>query len=297
MIVCYANGGGLGHLTRIRAYLHTCRPGREATVLTGSPFAADPRVTGGTAVRSAPAGLDRDGLTRWLGRTLAELGPHEFVVDAFPAGLSGELTRRTVPRGTRVVHLARLLRWEAYRPLLPGAPLRFAETFVVEPLTGDHEAYLRSVSGTLTPLDLVEPPAEAAAVEGRLVVHSGPPAETLELVAYALEAAELDGVRPRHTLVSPIRPDGLPPAVEHLDVYPAWPLFSRADRIVTAAGCNAVRQLAPWRERHRVLPFPRRFDDQFARAARVRAFRARPPEPAGNHENDVPGDPKECVPR
>lgn len=276
MIACYANGGGLGHLTRVRAYLHTRWPGREATVLTGSPFAADPRVTGAHPVRSAPAGLDRDGLTRWLTRALADLAPAELVVDAFPAGLSGELTDRTVPAGTRVVHLVRLLRWDAYRPLLPDRPLRFAETCVVEPLTGDHEAYLRSVSGAFTPVELAEPPAAPppGVPGGWLVVHSGPPTETAELVAYAREVAELDGVRPHLTLVTPIRPDGLPPDVSHLDLYPAWPLFARAERIVTAAGCNVVRQLAPWRERHRVLPFPRRFDDQFARAARVRESRA-----------------------
>jgi hypothetical protein len=83
--------------------------------------------------------------------------------------------------------------------------------------------------------------------------------------------AELEGLRPRITLVSPTRPYALPPEVAHLDVYPAWPLFPAAERIITAAGCNIVRQLAHLPERHRMMPFPRRFDDQFTRAARVRA--------------------------
>ena len=194
-------------------------------------------------------------------------------MDAFPAGLSGELTARVVPEGARVVHLARLLLWEAYRPLLPAGPLRFTETVLVEPVTREHEEYLRSVSASLTPLELAEPaaPAPEAAPGGWLVVHSGPPAETAELVAYAREIAELEGVRSRLTLVSPIRPDGLPPGVAHLDVYPAWPLFPYAERIITAAGCNVVRQLAPFRDRHHMMPFPRRFDDQFTRAARTRS--------------------------
>jgi hypothetical protein len=109
-------------------------------------------------------------------------------------------------------------------------------------------------------------------VTGWLIVHAGPGTEIAELVGYAREMADLEGVRPRLTLVSPgPRPDVLPPEVAHLDVYPAWPLFGSAARIITAAGCNAVRQLAPWRDRHRMMPFPRRFDDQYARAARVRA--------------------------
>lgn len=195
------------------------------------------------------------------------------MVDAFPAGLAGELSARAVPPGVRVVHLARLLRWDEYRPLLPAEPLAFDETWLVEPVTAGHEAYLRSVSAALAPLELAEPPAAppAAPPGGWLVVHSGPPGETAELVAYARETAALEGVRPRFTLVSPSRPATLPDDVAHLDVYPAWPLFAGAERIVTAAGCNAVRQAAPWADRHRMMPFPRRFDDQFARAARARA--------------------------
>ncbi len=267
MIACYAHGGGLGHLTRIRAYLHTRARDEPVTILTGSPFAADPRVTGGCAVRSAPAGVD---LARWIAGELAALEPSELVVDAFPAGLSGELTERTAPPGTRVVHLARLLRWDAYRPMLPPAPPGFDETLLVEPVAAGHLDYLRSVSSSVATLDLVEPPAVADAVEGWLIVHAGPPAEIAELVAYAREIAGFEGVRPRLTLVSPTRPSRLPAGVAHLDVYPAWPLFGSAERIITAAGCNVVRQLAPWRDRHTMMPFPRRYDDQFARAARAR---------------------------
>ena len=135
---------------------------------------------------------------------------------------------------------------------------------------------------------LDKPPPGAP--DGWLVVHSGPPAETAELVAYAREVAELDGVRPRLTVVTPIRPHGLPPDVAHLDLYPAWPLFARAERIVTAAGCNVMRQLAPWPERHRVLPFPRRFDDQFTRAARVRESRASRPGTTYHRRQRVDGD-------
>ncbi|MFD1545241.1 hypothetical protein [Nonomuraea guangzhouensis] len=275
MIVCYARGGGLGHLTRVGAYLHTVHPGAAATILTEWP--------------GDPAALSR---------------ADEIVVDAFPAGLDGELDAAGVPPGVRVVHLARLLRWDAYRPLIPDRPLRFAQTWLAEPVSGPHLAYLRSVSDRIAPLALRDPPGPPAIAPGDLpgrppataspgrasvtapedppgpwgvtapgdwlIVHSGPSEEILELVAYARESAALEGLSPRLVLVSPAAPPGLPAEVAHLAVRPAWPLFATAGRIVSAAGFNVVRQAAPYRHKHRMVPFPRRFDDQFTRAARAR---------------------------
>ncbi|MFA1543342.1 hypothetical protein [Actinomadura monticuli] len=257
MIVCYAAGDGLGHLTRLRSVLHTLRlNGARAegpvTVVTGSPFARDPRVADGWQVVETPPGAP----------------PDEVIVDAFPAGLKGELTR--FPSGTRVTHLARLLRWDAYAPRLPADPPRFDRTYVLEPLDPAHDAYLREVSREVSPLALTDPPSEPIDVDGWLVVHSGPAPETLELVAYAQDMASAERVGPPITLVSPHRPDGLPPGIAHLDVYPACTPGPNVERIITAAGFNAVRQYAPWRERHRMMPFPRSLDDQFARAARAR---------------------------
>ncbi|MFA1548709.1 hypothetical protein [Actinomadura chokoriensis] len=252
MIVCYAAGDGLGHLTRLRSVLHTLHLDGPVTVVTGSPFADDPRVTGGWHVVRSAAGL----------------APDEVIVDAFPAGLKGELTR--FPSGTRVTHLARLLRWEAYEPLLPGDPPVFDRTFVLEPLEPAHEAYLREVSDEVSPLALTDPPSEPVDVDGWLIVHSGPDLETLELVAYAQDMASAERISPPMTLVSPHRPDGLPQDIAHLDLYPAYTPGPNVERIITAAGFNAVRQYAPWRERHRMLPFPRSLDDQFTRAARAR---------------------------
>ncbi|MEV0898890.1 hypothetical protein [Actinoplanes sp. NPDC049802] len=255
MIVCYAQGGGLGHLTRIRAYLHTCHGDTPATILSTSPFTSDPRVLGPHRLLPASA--------------LPSLRPSLLVVDAFPAGINGELTAASVPPGTATVHLARLLRWDAYRPLMPPDPIRFDRIWAVEELD-------RSPLGDASPLSLTDPapsadPDPAGVADGAwLIVHSGPEAEIHELIGYARDRADLEGARPRLVLVAPHRPPGLPPGVGHIDPYPAWPLFARAERVVTAAGFNVVRQLRPWRAKHLMLPFPRRWDDQFTRAARAR---------------------------
>jgi hypothetical protein len=50
-----------------------------------------------------------------------------------------------------------------------------------------------------------------------------------------------------------------------VDAVPAAPLYAAAAGIVTAAGFNTVRELAPYRDRHVCVPFERRLDDQRAR--------------------------------
>jgi len=275
VLLHYALGGGLGHLVRARAFLHTLGLEEEATLFTSSPFARDPRVTGGLPVVPVPPSLDGDPdrLRALLETTLAETGATRLVLDAFPAGLLGELAGWTPPPGLLLWHVARLLRWDRYAadasPRLP----RFDATFVVEELHDDHRRALEEASRELRPLDLVDPPSpppEPIAGRHVLVVHSGPDEETLDLVASARELAASDGGGTRVVLASPAKPAALPEDVEWRDAFPATGLFPAAERIVAAAGFNAVRQTEPWRDKRFLVPYPRRFDDPFARAARAR---------------------------
>src|SRR5262249_44558434 len=87
-----------------------------------------------------------------------------------------------------------------------------------------------------------------------LVVHSGPPEETEELLAYARDVCRAEGVE--DPVVQP-------------DVYPATLVAGNATRIVTAGGFNAMRQFGR-DPRHRPLPFERKFDDQYGRVRRWR---------------------------
>lgn len=256
MIVCYAHGGGLGHLTRIRAYLYTVHGDSPAVILSNSAFAGDVRVLGPHRLVTVRGSV---------GELLRELGASTFVVDAFPGGIDGELTAADVPDGVRTVHLARLLRVEAYR----RKPLDFDQVLMVEELSAPHVALLSEISGDVGRVELRDPPSELGGVaDGAwLIPHSGPDSEIQELIWYARECAALEGRSPRIVVASPLPP---PAGVEHVDVYPVWPSFAGAERVVSAAGFNVVRQMSRWRSKHRMLPFPRRWDDQFTRAARAR---------------------------
>jgi predicted glycosyltransferase len=275
MLLYYAMGGGLGHLTRARAFLHTTGLDGEAALFTSSRFAEDPRVTGGLPVVKVPADLDGDrgGLRALLGRTIAELGARRLVVDALPAGILGELADFSPPAGLEIWHVARLLRWERYAADASARLPRFDVTYELEQLHEDHRRALEASSGEIRRLELVDPrspapePIEASYV---LVVHGGPDEETADLVACARELARVEGSCTRIVLAAPARHATLLDDVAWVDVFPATGLFGRAERIVTAAGFNAVRHTEPFRSRRFLVPYPRRFDDQFTRAARAR---------------------------
>jgi predicted glycosyltransferase len=243
VILYYALGGGLGHLTRARKVLEALDLTRDAVLLTASPFGADPRVTGGLGVLKVPRrlGYDREAFRAWLRPVLREAD--ELIVDSFPAGILGELCGMALPPAR---HVARLLRWDAYITRLDGPLPSYDVIYELEPLAHD--------LGPTQPLELPQAPIGEPLVDEPhwLVVHSGPQSELDELLRQAQDA-------PKLVVVSPLA----------TDVYPVAPHLAHAERVITGAGFNAVHENARWRERHIFLPFPRGLDDQFARAEKV----------------------------
>jgi hypothetical protein len=283
MVLYYAMGGGLGHLVRARAVLHTLRLERRAALLSASPHTKDARVVGDLPVYEPPGAIrdDTSAVAAWVVETITRLAPSELIVDAFPAGLLGELRLLRAPPPS--TYVARLLRWSAYAPLALGSPLRFTRALVLEDLHPAHAAFTANAAAGVDPLTLVDPPAPTLTASlpplparFSLVVHAGADAEIAELVAYARDLAQRDAAAPEPVLVC--RPGGRSSAIagtSTVDLHPPAPLFAHATRIVTACGFNVMRQLAPFGPKHHFLPFARRYDDQYTRAARARRARLR----------------------
>jgi hypothetical protein len=279
MILYYAVGGGLGHLTRARRVLERLGLQDEAAIVTATPDARDKRITGGIAVVEIPPHLDRspEACRTWLHDLVREHRPERLLVDVFPGGIQGELCGLDA---CPMDYVARLLRWDEYRRAVPAELPRFATTYVVEELTPPHAAFVREHSEVVVTLKLAErvptrPPGWRAisppsSAHFWLIVHSGPESEVRELVAYTSELRALDAAPPRVIVAARSR-FKLPDGFEHADTYPASPLFEAATRVISAAGFNVMLEMEPWREKHAVVPFARRFDDQHLRAARRKA--------------------------
>ncbi|MFL5829526.1 MAG: hypothetical protein ACJ76X_06375 [Solirubrobacteraceae bacterium] len=267
MILYYALGGGLGHLTRAQRVLSALGLTDRAALLTSSRFARDERVVGELPVIEVPTGLGRDraAFQRWLLETLRALAPEELIVDAFPGGILGELCELELPPAR---YVARRLRWPAYRRRLPGRLPRYELAHALEPLVSAHALALEACASRVEALDLVGPDAGEPLLDRphTLVVHSGPDDEVAALAEYA---RELEPSCPL-LVITPRRPAWLPARAVWHDVYPAAPHMPFAELVVTAAGFNALHDVGAASERHRVIPFPRPLDDQFARARYVR---------------------------
>jgi hypothetical protein len=270
VVLYYALGGGLGHLTRARQVLEALGWVPGATVLTASPYALDARVTGGLPVIHVP---DRLGRSRaefrfWLEGLLEAARPSRLIVDSFPGGILGELCGMALPPA---IHVGRRLRWRAYAQRLHAPLPPFEVGYLLEPLGEAHEHALVGASRSVEPIELPVPRDGGAAplVEEPhwLVVHSGPDAETVELIEHAAELRTSSGLDHHILVVSPRPPSWLPDRASWRDIYPITPHLAGAERILTAAGFNVMRETAALRDRHHFIPFPRPLDDQYARAA------------------------------
>ncbi len=289
-VLCYALGGGVGHLQRIDRFLRQRLPSYRASILTTSRHAAAIGSTSPHLHVRVPATLesDRAALRDWLVDRIADADADLILVDVFPCGLLGELLDFPWPADAPRWHLARLLRWAAYcddvraatgvdlatAPVarLPG----YERSFVLEPVHTLHQDFLDRIATLQEPLDLfpegsVEEGIPSPSTNSWVVAHSGPADEVAELIAYAQEAQRLEGG------VAPIRvatldpPATLPEGCELIAApFPATPHFAGAARIVTAAGFNLTHETRAFRDRQLILPLPRRYDDQFERARRAR---------------------------
>lgn len=294
MILYYALGAGLGHLTRARAVLHTLGLDHDAAILTNSRFADNQAVspnfpaliTVATSSNSSES-IDVDVILQ----TIHELRPTELFIDAFPCGLYGELTTENLGALGQlpVTYIGRLIRWQRYAGRITLQPVRFQRSIILEELSPEHEKFVNDFSLRIERLkELTDPPPESdpgcndvfdelASRHFWLIFHSGPEHEIEELVAYAEDMRRIEHNRAALLIVTPgpFTPTAsLPDNCRFACSYPIdKKLLERAERIITACGFNTMRQLEPFAGKHYFLPFERHFDDQHTRAARTAAVR------------------------
>ncbi len=283
MILYYAVGGGLGHIVRGHRVLEALGLAGDAAIVTASTYARDARIAHGVEMIEVPQRLEKnvDEHRSWLRQLIHTRDATRLIADAFPGGIQGELCGLPIAMDA----VARLLDWEEYRRAVEGELPRFGTTWTVEELTPAHDAFVRGHSARVIPLQLSARMGDSSP-DGRywVVVHSGPQQEVAELVAYAAELRVLTGGPPMRILVATRSACDLPDGFERVDCHPAEHLFPLAERIISGAGFNVMLETERWRDKHEVVPFARRFDEQYLRAARRRLETATEDGGRGPHD-------------
>lgn len=293
-IVHYALGGGLGHITRTLAireyfgYHSTCITLCSPRFLNLEPFHSQLNLVSPPDTFST----HRDELRDWVYAQLLRYQPRIFCVDTFPGGLLGELceipSQLNLP--TMEWHwVARALKWDTYSQVLPGRLPKFDRLFSVEPLPEEQVQSMKDSFGLweslkLKPPSVHQPPLgfhellrRWASLENPiwLLVHTGSDSEWKELFDYAFACAKMESIVPHWAAVMPENSADFmnwersrPQKVEVVNLSPSVFLFPFVDKIFSGGGFNVMLETERFRYKHRPLPFPRRFDDQFARIAR-----------------------------
>jgi hypothetical protein len=261
MILYYAVGGGLGHISRSLAILNRSPWLAERTRLMTSSALA------GLAVGASPCPVDHIAgeiiaskrkyaafLSGYIKRHRVRL----VIVDTFASGIVGEWgwVRLSIP----VLLVARHVKWKEYvERISGGTDVAPAHTLAVEPLD-DEQAEALGNCGEVSQMDspiTMEQPDRGGSKREALVVHSGPVEELAELKKIAQErVCGAEAVE----VFSPGR-----------GVYPVESFIRDYSTIVSGAGYNmsALASQAPPGVTHILHPFERRFDDQFLRARRI----------------------------
>lgn len=284
MKLYYAVGGGLGHLSRAIAFIHT-HP--ELNVENTRVMLADREIyqmeqaafqdEEWKSLKIEPIPLsffdDTEKLRNYLKEWVHTHSPEDIYLDNFPEGIMGEWNFE-ISRPTQIHYVGRYLNWPAYeQPVFRS----FDTLYKVDAWHPEQQRYLSLLSDNIQTIELQYPAAKVSDEilmrfqqwkdEDRsiwLVVHSEPLEEVEALLHYAQDVAKAGQVSPVYVLCSQ---SGLESEQLGLNIslFPAYGLFEHVGKIVTAGGFNLMQQTRPFREKHICMPFPRRFDDQFLR--------------------------------
>lgn len=283
MHLYYAMGGGLGHLVRAKKVLHalsvtdfkviTAHQNVPSPLFDSSQLLYIPEKWSKTPQRVMAT------VEKWRDA----LDINTILVDTFPDGILGELNLASQPSNVRKIHVARYVHWPKYQQFLMWKN-RFDTALVIDELHPEQSGYIHHHAKTVKALPLnketgsqnshtvIKKLKNSSAQPLWVVVHSFSPIELRELISYAEETARIEKLSPHIVICTNIPQHQVSDFADkkqfsYANHYPASDFFPYADRIFTACGFNCMQETLDFTAKHQFLPFPRKYDDQFKRAA------------------------------
>ncbi len=276
-IIYYGLGGGLGHLTRFTAFCHTIGI-KPVLIASQKDCLKDLFKVFAEEIFIVPNHLayDKEGLKNWLCVLINRIKPDRMVIDAFPAGILGELSDcDSCFNNVKIEYIARILKLEKYQKRMSCGFPNISKIWKVEKLGKEQEDWLNKLALnnniSIENLTLCYPDFKNDSTIDLpdncwLIVHSGSEKELQELYEYAKDEALLENNCSNIVVVGQIsRPAFLSENILYYSVYPITNLFKKATRVISGAGFNIMKQMSKMKAKHIVLPFDRALDDQHLR--------------------------------
>ncbi len=203
-------GGGLGHLTRVRAFIYTYAIKGPFRIITANPAVFRFFTNEQVVFIESDKKTTRAELALKIQSATHDLVFKDLYVDAFPCGILGELSGELIP-SERQHYLARRLIWKNYEPLLISETC-FNKIYRFEPLESDHQVFIENqgeliIDGFLDFDFLIskKPPSTKKLLQPlRLIVHSTHPEEMKLLLDHAQDIAKLEQVSPLFVVLSDV---------------------------------------------------------------------------------------------
>ncbi len=272
MKVFYVMGGGMGHLYRVHTFIRQLQL-TNFRILTANELA----FTLFDTLHIIFINPDNYALAwkKFVDKTAPTLAITDLFIDTFPAGLQQEFVEWR-PMNFQVHYLARRLKWDVYKEELTNFTLQFDTIYCIEELEEMHLQFIEQHARVIKPFTLNYPaPSNSENLDKIipsekplwLVVHMHSREEVEYLLHYAQDVAMQQNQNPFFLVLS----DQTIP-VEHgmcMTYFPAVDWFPYADRIFVGGGFNIVQQIKPFLEKSKLIPFPRKYDDQVWRISNM----------------------------
>ncbi|TXE11601.1 hypothetical protein FUA26_05910 [Seonamhaeicola algicola] len=272
MHVFYAQGGGLGHLTRIDALIKLLKiKPNEVVIITPSLFVTYFNYRFVNLSWKTPAII-------WTNIVLDYIKHHNittFYVDAFPFGLKGELIPVYKKHSTlNYVYISRILKWPFYLDTIqPNIKITFNKTLLLEKLYNIHYNWILQHSKSIESLNIFACKPQKSkpllASPHIIIVHSGGKNDVIKLCDFVVKNENLEqnitvfvftqvNIKYNHAQFKILT-----------NFYPVSIYFKHAEKIYTGCGFNVVHELKAYKTKHVMLPFEKLYDDQHFRKTAV----------------------------
>ncbi len=265
MFLFYGYGAGLGHLNRIHNFIYTKKiPLKECVILTNSSFANYIPKPVTIIYKNNTFFKNKNTCSLFIEEYLKTHPISTFIVDVFPAGFYGEFEKGfNHLKNTSTILLARILKdiyFETYT-----SP-KYDKIYTIEDgITLQHYS-----SKNIIPFNLEIKPISNNSMNSIelkktffLIIHSAPIEEVYLLYKQALLYRTNEQIY-IYTF-SPITFNLEEDTVVILKEKIHFTVLDKASKIFTGCGFNSTLETKKHRKKQHIIPFKRKYDDQFKR--------------------------------